>query len=79
MFLMALTLAYVSKALSGAYMISMLMQIERQFGIPTSIVGLINGSFEIGELNLCLFTYTYMWFGCEVATSVNILMMVPNL
>ncbi|GAB1291406.1 Solute carrier organic anion transporter family member 1A6 [Apodemus speciosus] len=48
MFLMALTLAYVSKSLSGTYMISMLIQIERQFGIPTSIVGLINGSFEIG-------------------------------
>uniref|UniRef100_E0CX90 Solute carrier organic anion transporter family, member 1a5 n=1 Tax=Mus musculus TaxID=10090 RepID=E0CX90_MOUSE len=47
MFLLALTCAYVSKSLSGIYMNSMLTQIERQFDIPTSIVGLINGSFEI--------------------------------
>ncbi|GAB1291407.1 Solute carrier organic anion transporter family member [Apodemus speciosus] len=47
MFLLALTWAYVSKSLSGIYMNTMLTQIERQFDIPTSIVGFINGSFEI--------------------------------
>ncbi|KAL6086322.1 hypothetical protein STEG23_036480, partial [Scotinomys teguina] len=47
MFLLALAVAYVAKSLSGTYMNSMLTQIERQFNIPTSIVGLINGSFEI--------------------------------
>ncbi|XP_028613402.1 solute carrier organic anion transporter family member 1A1 isoform X2 [Grammomys surdaster] len=55
MFLLALTCAYVSKSLSGVYMNSMLTQIERQFDIPTSIVGLINGSFEIGNLVLIIF------------------------
>jgi solute carrier organic anion transporter family protein 1A len=54
---MALTWAYVSKSLSGTYMVSMLTQIERQFDIPASIAGLISGSFGIGELNLYLFTY----------------------
>ncbi|XP_075409176.1 solute carrier organic anion transporter family member 1A2 isoform X3 [Tenrec ecaudatus] len=47
MFLLAITCAYVSKTLSGSYMNSMLTQIERQFNIPTSLVGFINGSFEI--------------------------------
>ncbi|XP_057624948.1 solute carrier organic anion transporter family member 1A5-like isoform X4 [Chionomys nivalis] len=47
MFLLALTVAYLAKSISGIYMVSMLTQIERQFNIPTSVVGLINGSFEI--------------------------------
>ncbi|XP_021009819.1 solute carrier organic anion transporter family member 1A1 [Mus caroli] len=54
-FLMALTCAYLAKSLSGVYMNSMLTQIERQFGIPTSIVGFITGSFEIGNLLLIVF------------------------
>ncbi|EPQ09782.1 Solute carrier organic anion transporter family member 1A2 [Myotis brandtii] len=48
MFLLAITCAFISKTLSGSYMNSMLTQIERQFNIPTSLVGFINGSFEIG-------------------------------
>nr|XP_012291117.1 solute carrier organic anion transporter family member 1A2 isoform X1 [Aotus nancymaae]XP_012291119.1 solute carrier organic anion transporter family member 1A2 isoform X1 [Aotus nancymaae]XP_012291120.1 solute carrier organic anion transporter family member 1A2 isoform X1 [Aotus nancymaae]XP_021529506.1 solute carrier organic anion transporter family member 1A2 isoform X1 [Aotus nancymaae] len=55
MFLLAITCAYVSKTLSGSYMNSMLTQIERQFNIPTSLVGFINGSFEIGNLLLIIF------------------------
>ncbi|KAF4022727.1 hypothetical protein G4228_014883 [Cervus hanglu yarkandensis] len=47
MFLLAITCAFVSKTLSGSYMNTMLTQIERQFNIPTSLVGFINGSFEI--------------------------------
>ncbi|XP_021009826.1 LOW QUALITY PROTEIN: solute carrier organic anion transporter family member 1A4-like [Mus caroli] len=63
MFLMALTWAYVSKSLSGTYMVSMLTQIERQFDIPTSIVGLISGSFGIGNLLLILFV---SYFGMKL-------------
>ncbi|XP_028613415.1 solute carrier organic anion transporter family member 1A5-like [Grammomys surdaster] len=63
MFLMALTCAYISKSFSGAYVSSMLIQIERQFGIPTSIVGLINGSFEIGNLLLIIFV---SYFGMKL-------------
>ncbi|XP_076424336.1 solute carrier organic anion transporter family member 1A5-like [Peromyscus maniculatus bairdii] len=55
MFLFSLTMAYVAKSLSGTYMNSMLTQIERQFDISTSVVGLINGSFEIGNLLLIIF------------------------
>nr|AAO45090.1 solute carrier family 21 member 1 [Mus musculus] len=54
-FLMSLTCAYLAKSLSGVYMNSMLTQIERQFGIPTSVVGFITGSFEIGNLLLIVF------------------------
>ncbi|XP_062051502.1 solute carrier organic anion transporter family member 1A2 [Lepus europaeus] len=63
MFLMAITCAYVSKTLSGAYMNSMLTQIERQFNIPTSLVGFINGSFEIGNLLLIIFV---SYFGTKL-------------
>ncbi|XP_052577400.1 solute carrier organic anion transporter family member 1A5-like isoform X2 [Peromyscus californicus insignis] len=63
MFLFSLTMAYVAKSLSGAYMNSMLTQIERQFNIPTSIVGLINGSFEIGNLLLVIFV---SYFGTKL-------------
>ncbi|XP_037701010.1 solute carrier organic anion transporter family member 1A2 [Choloepus didactylus] len=63
MFLLALTCAYISKTLSGAYMNSMLTQIERQFNIPTSLVGFINGSFEIGNLLLIIFV---SYFGTKL-------------
>ncbi|XP_038176422.1 solute carrier organic anion transporter family member 1A4-like isoform X6 [Arvicola amphibius] len=63
MFLLALTGAYVAKSLSGIYMNSMLTQIERQFNIPTSIVGFINGSFEIGNL---LFIIFVSYFGTKL-------------
>ncbi|XP_032763200.1 solute carrier organic anion transporter family member 1A3 isoform X5 [Rattus rattus] len=60
---MTLTCAYVSKSLSGTFMSSMLTQIERQFGIPTAIVGFINGSFEIGNLLLIIFV---SYFGMKL-------------
>ncbi|KAL6084435.1 hypothetical protein STEG23_023412, partial [Scotinomys teguina] len=63
MFLLALTGAYVAKSFSGTYMNSMLTQIERQFNIPTSIVGLINGRFEIGNLLLIIFV---SYFGTKL-------------
>ncbi|XP_021044523.1 solute carrier organic anion transporter family member 1A4-like [Mus pahari] len=69
MFLMALTWAYVSKSLSGTYMISMLTQIERQFGLPTSIVGLISGSFEIGNHLLIIFV---SYFGMKLHRPIMI-------
>lgn len=69
MFLLALTCAYVSKSLSGIYMNSMLTQIERQFDIPTSIVGLINGSFEIGNLLLIILV---SYFGTKLHRPIMI-------
>ncbi|XP_049991239.1 solute carrier organic anion transporter family member 1A5-like isoform X2 [Alexandromys fortis] len=69
MFLLALTWAFVSKSLSGTYMNSMLTQIERQFDIPTSIVGFINGSFEIGNLLLIIFV---SYFGTKLHRPIMI-------
>ncbi|KAM5262912.1 solute carrier organic anion transporter family member 1A2 [Ctenodactylus gundi] len=69
MFLLALTCAYISKTLSGSYMNSMLTQIERQFNIPTSLVGFINGSFEIGNLLLIIFV---SYFGTKLHRPIMI-------
>ncbi|XP_041490048.1 solute carrier organic anion transporter family member 1A5-like isoform X1 [Microtus oregoni] len=69
MFLLATACAYISKSLSGTYMNSMLTQIERQFDIPTAIVGLINGSFEIGNLLLIIFV---SYFGTKLHRPIMI-------
>ncbi|XP_034368542.1 solute carrier organic anion transporter family member 1A5 isoform X1 [Arvicanthis niloticus] len=69
MFLLALTWAYLSKSLSGIYMNTMLTQIERQFDIPTSIVGFINGSFEIGNLLLIILV---SYFGTKLHRPIMI-------
>ncbi|XP_052646633.1 LOW QUALITY PROTEIN: solute carrier organic anion transporter family member 1A2-like [Harpia harpyja] len=62
-FLLALSLAFVGKTMSGAYMNSMYTQIEKQFNIPASLVGIINGSFEIGNLLLIAFV---SYFGAKL-------------
>lgn len=55
-FLAALSFAYFAKALSGSYMKSTITQLERRFDIPSYLIGIIDGSFEIGECAfLCQF------------------------
>ncbi len=55
MFLAAMSFVYFAKAFQGSYMKSSITQIERRFDIPSSLIGLIDGSFEIGEKkNICL-------------------------
>lgn len=58
MFLGALSFVYFAKALAEGYLKSTITQIERRFDIPSSLVGVIDGSFEIGKwfrwLTLCL-------------------------
>ncbi|KAM4678018.1 solute carrier organic anion transporter family member 1C1-like [Discoglossus pictus] len=49
-FLAALSFLYFAKALSGSYLKSTITQIERRFDIPSSLVGVIDGSFELGNL-----------------------------
>ncbi|XP_023379857.1 solute carrier organic anion transporter family member 1A2 [Pteropus vampyrus] len=68
-FLLAIILAFVSKTLSGSYINSMLTQIERQFNIPTSLVGFISGSFEIGNLFLIIFV---SYFGTKLHRPIMI-------
>uniref|UniRef100_A0A8C8SV84 Solute carrier organic anion transporter family member n=1 Tax=Pelusios castaneus TaxID=367368 RepID=A0A8C8SV84_9SAUR len=49
-FLVALAFSFFAKGFSGSYMKSMSTQIERRFEITSSVVGFIDGSFEIGNL-----------------------------
>lgn len=52
-FLSALSFVYFAKALAGGYLKSTITQIERRFEIPSSLVGIIDGSFEIGRYYRC--------------------------
>lgn len=49
MFLVALSSVYFAKAFQGSYMKSSITQIERRFDIPSSLIGVIDGSFELGR------------------------------
>ncbi|XP_075704513.1 solute carrier organic anion transporter family member 1C1-like, partial [Rhinoderma darwinii] len=49
-FLSAISFVYFAKALTGSYLKSSITQIERRFKLPSSVVGVIDGSFEIGNL-----------------------------
>ncbi|XP_041114261.1 solute carrier organic anion transporter family member 1C1-like isoform X2 [Polyodon spathula] len=63
MFLMALSFAYFAKAFQGSYMKSSITQIERRFNIPSSLIGLIDGSFEMGNLLVIAFV---SYFGAKL-------------
>ncbi|XP_057558578.1 solute carrier organic anion transporter family member 1B3 [Hippopotamus amphibius kiboko] len=63
MFLAALSLSFISKALSGIIMKSNITQIERRFDISSSTVGLIDGSFEMGNLLVIVFV---SYFGAKL-------------
>ncbi|KAF5906802.1 mucin-2-like isoform X1, partial [Clarias magur] len=63
MFLAALSFVYFAKALQGSYMKSSVTQIERRFEIPSSQIGFIDGSFEIG--NLLVITFV-SYFGAKL-------------
>uniref|UniRef100_A0A3Q3WDF9 Solute carrier organic anion transporter family member n=1 Tax=Mola mola TaxID=94237 RepID=A0A3Q3WDF9_MOLML len=60
---MALSFAYFAKALSGSYMKSTITQLERRFDIPSYLIGVIDGSFEIGNLLVIAFV---SYFGAKL-------------
>uniref|UniRef100_A0A8D2DL84 Solute carrier organic anion transporter family member n=1 Tax=Sciurus vulgaris TaxID=55149 RepID=A0A8D2DL84_SCIVU len=62
-FLGALSFVYFAKALAEGYLKSTVTQIERRFDIPSSLVGVIDGSFEIG--NLLVITFV-SYFGAKL-------------
>ncbi|XP_003220826.1 solute carrier organic anion transporter family member 1C1 isoform X1 [Anolis carolinensis] len=62
-FLCALSFVYFAKALSGSYLKSTITQIEKRFDIPSSLVGLIDGSFEIGNLLIIILV---SYFGAKL-------------
>uniref|UniRef100_A0A8C1N434 Solute carrier organic anion transporter family member n=1 Tax=Cyprinus carpio TaxID=7962 RepID=A0A8C1N434_CYPCA len=49
-FIGLLAFCFFTKSLTGAYTKSTITQIERRFEIPSSTVGIIDGSFEMGNL-----------------------------
>uniref|UniRef100_H3CLK0 Solute carrier organic anion transporter family member n=1 Tax=Tetraodon nigroviridis TaxID=99883 RepID=H3CLK0_TETNG len=63
MFLVALSFAYFAKALCGSYMKSTITQLERRFDIPSYLIGVIDGSFEIGNLLVIAFV---SYFGAKL-------------
>ncbi|XP_070686219.1 solute carrier organic anion transporter family member 1C1-like [Pempheris klunzingeri] len=63
MFLAALSFAYFAKALSGSYMKSTITQLERRFEMPSYLIGIIDGSFEIGNFLVIAFV---SYFGAKL-------------
>nr|AIP91388.1 solute carrier organic anion transporter family member 1d1 [Oncorhynchus mykiss] len=63
LFLISLSFVYFAKAFGGSYMKSSVTQIERRFDIPSSLIGVIDGSFEIGNLLVIAFV---SYFGAKL-------------
>nr|XP_048288491.1 solute carrier organic anion transporter family member 1B3 isoform X2 [Myodes glareolus] len=63
MFLAALSLSYICKALGAIIMKTSITQIERRFEISSSTAGLIDGGFEIGNLLVIVFV---SYFGSKL-------------
>uniref|UniRef100_A0A2K6GSQ2 Solute carrier organic anion transporter family member n=3 Tax=Propithecus coquereli TaxID=379532 RepID=A0A2K6GSQ2_PROCO len=63
MFLAALSLCYIAKAQGGVIMKSSITQIERRFDISSSLAGLIDAGFEIGNLLVIVFV---SYFGSKL-------------
>nr|XP_006121346.1 solute carrier organic anion transporter family member 1B3 isoform X1 [Pelodiscus sinensis] len=87
MFLAALSFSYLCKTLSGTIMKSSITQIERRFDIPSSVAGLIDGSFEIGNLLVVAFVSYFgakshrpkiIALGCFIMSAGSILTAMPH-
>ncbi|KAL3048433.1 hypothetical protein OYC64_007077 [Pagothenia borchgrevinki] len=63
LFLASMAFVYFSKAFAGAYMKSSITQIERRFDVPSSLIGVIDGSFEMGNLLVVAFV---SYFGAKM-------------
>ncbi|XP_055990598.1 solute carrier organic anion transporter family member 1B1-like isoform X2 [Sorex fumeus] len=87
MFLVALSLSYICKTLGGVVMKSSIIQIERRFEISSSVVGLIDGSFEMGNLLVIVFVSYFgsklhrpkiIGIGCFIMGMGSILTALPH-
>ncbi|XP_073525131.1 solute carrier organic anion transporter family member 1B3-like, partial [Phyllobates terribilis] len=61
-FLVALCFSYFAKAYAGSYVKSSITQIERRFDISSSTAGMVDGSFEFGNLLVIAFV---SYFGAK--------------
>ncbi|XP_074124983.1 solute carrier organic anion transporter family member 1B1-like isoform X2 [Sminthopsis crassicaudata] len=87
MFMVAFICCSFSKSLIAAFLKSSIMHIERRFGITTSKAGLIDGSFEIGNLLLITFVSHFgakshipriIGIGCFIMGTGSILSSLPH-
>ncbi|KAM9334622.1 uncharacterized protein ABDE67_021176 [Symphorus nematophorus] len=87
LFLASLAFVYFSKAFGGAYMKSSITQIERRFDIPSSLIGVIDGSFEMGNLLVIAFVSYFgaklhrprlIGIGCLVMAAGSFLIAMPH-
>lgn len=87
LFLAAMAFAYFAKAFGGAYMKSSITQIERRFDIPSSLIGVIDGSFEMGNLLVIAFVSYFgaklhrprlIGIGCVVMATGSFLIALPH-
>ncbi|XP_054480337.1 solute carrier organic anion transporter family member 1C1-like [Anoplopoma fimbria] len=88
LFLASLAFVYFSKAFGGAYMKSSITQIERRFDIPSSLIGVIDGSFEMGNLLVIAFVSYFgaklhrprlIGIGCVIMAAGSFLIALPHL
>ncbi|XP_023279681.1 solute carrier organic anion transporter family member 1C1-like, partial [Seriola lalandi dorsalis] len=87
LFLASLAFVYFSKAFGGAYMKSSITQIERRFDIPSSLIGVIDGSFEMGNLLVIAFVSYFgaklhrprlIGIGCLIMAAGSFLIALPH-
>ncbi|XP_011913773.1 PREDICTED: solute carrier organic anion transporter family member 1B3 isoform X1 [Cercocebus atys] len=87
MFLAALSFSYIARALGGIIMKMSITQIERRFDISSSLAGLIDGSFEIGNLLVIVFVSYFgsklhrpklIGIGCLIMGTGSILTALPH-
>ncbi|XP_041834144.1 solute carrier organic anion transporter family member 1C1-like [Melanotaenia boesemani] len=87
LFLVSLAFVYFAKAFCGAYLKSSITQIERRFDIPSSLIGVIDGSFEMGNLLVIAFVSYFgaklhrprlIGIGCLIMTIGTFLIALPH-
>ncbi|XP_047431377.1 solute carrier organic anion transporter family member 1C1-like [Mugil cephalus] len=87
LFLASLAFVYFAKAFGGAYMKSSITQIERRFDIPSSLIGVIDGSFEMGNLLVIAFVSYFgaklhrprlIGIGCLIMAAGSYLIALPH-
>ncbi|XP_040003707.1 solute carrier organic anion transporter family member 1C1-like isoform X2 [Xiphias gladius] len=88
LFLASMAFVYFAKAFCGAYMKSSITQIERRFDIPSSLIGVIDGSFEMGNLLVIAFVSYFgaklhrprlIAIGCLIMAAGSFLIALPHL
>ncbi|XP_075705002.1 solute carrier organic anion transporter family member 1C1-like [Rhinoderma darwinii] len=62
-FLLALSFCYFAKSYAGSFVKSSITQIERRFDISSSTAGMVDGSFELGNLLMIAFV---SYFGAKL-------------